>query len=257
MTYTVVSFHAHPDDESLLTAGTLARAAADGHRVVLVVATAGEAGLAADASGLGGRRTRELADSARAIGATRVEVLGYPDGRFGDIDPEIAAARLAEILREERADVLTTYDRAGGYGHPDHVQVHRVGRRAAELAGTPVVLEATIDRTLIARLLGVLRRVPGPMPDLPTLGRGLHRAHGPDPPRRRTPSPAREAGLDARARQPDRWRSRAAHAHPAAPAAPARRPQGARSGVVPRGRSGAGSAPRGRHLRQPARRALT
>ncbi|MEP9361613.1 PIG-L family deacetylase [Nocardioides sp. CN2-186] len=167
MTYTIVSFHAHPDDESLLTAGTLARAAADGHRVVLVVATAGEAGLAADPTGLGRRRTHELAASARAIGAARVEVLGYPDGRFAETDTEEAAELLAAILREERADVLTTYDRAGGYGHPDHVQVHRVGHRAAELAGTRVLLEATIDRTLIARLLAVLRRVPASMPELP------------------------------------------------------------------------------------------
>lgn len=167
MTYTVVSFHAHPDDESLLTAGTLARAAADGHRVVLVVATAGEAGLADDATGLGHRRTRELAASAAAIGAARVEVLGYPDGRFDEIDTEQAATRLAAILSEERADVLTTYDPTGGYGHPDHVQVHRVGHRAAEIAGTRVVLEATIDRTLIARMLTVLRRLPGPMPELP------------------------------------------------------------------------------------------
>ena len=165
--FTLVSFHAHPDDESLLTAGTLARAAAEGHRVVLVVATAGEAGLADDAGGLGGRRTRELAASAAAIGVARVELLGYPDGRFGEIDLETAATRLATILTEEGADVLTTYDRAGGYGHPDHVQVHRVGLRAAEIAGTPVVLEATIDRTLIARVFAVLERVPGPMPPLP------------------------------------------------------------------------------------------
>ena len=62
---------------------------------------------------------------------------------------EHAAARLAEVLREEQADVLTTYDRHGGYGHPDHVQVHRVGVRAGVLAGTPAVLEATVSRELL------------------------------------------------------------------------------------------------------------
>ncbi len=185
--FTVVSFHAHPDDEALLTAGTLARATADGHRVVIVVATAGEAGSARrdDAEdGLGPRRRRELAASARAIGAARVEVLGYGDsggpvgyvpapdsGRFADADPEEAAVRLAQILAEERADVLTSYDAAGGYGHPDHVQVHRVAARAADLAGTPVVLEATVDRGLLApvgRILALLSRVL-PLPDIPDL----------------------------------------------------------------------------------------
>lgn len=186
--FTVVSFHAHPDDEALLTGGTLARAAAAGHRVVLVVATAGEAGLAAAGPGteLGERRTRELAASARAIGATRVEVLGYGDSGwdheatgavapFRTADPEKAAVRLAAILREEHADVLTSYDAAGGYGHPDHVQVHHVGRRAAELAGTPVLLEATLDRARVDRLFGVLRCVARvvPLPPLPDTHRAF------------------------------------------------------------------------------------
>ena len=157
MSYTLVSFHAHPDDEALLTAGTLARAAAAGHRVVLVVATAGEAGLAsaddlADGA-LGKRRTAELERSAAALGCARVEVLGYADsgmadapsgaaGAFALVSVDEAAERLAAILREESADALTIYDPAGGYGHPDHVQVHHVGIRAAEIAGTPLVLEA-------------------------------------------------------------------------------------------------------------------
>jgi LmbE family N-acetylglucosaminyl deacetylase len=88
--FTVVSFHAHPDDEALLTSGTLARAAADGHRVVIVVATAGEAGLTRDdwaADGLGSRRQAELAQSARAIGAARVEVLGHPDSGWSAATP--------------------------------------------------------------------------------------------------------------------------------------------------------------------------
>lgn len=176
MPYTLVSFHAHPDDEALLTAGTLARAAADGHRVVLVMATVGEAGLAASADRedgrLGERRVAELRDSARALGCARVEWLGYGDsgmasdpsgapGSFADADLEEAAARLAAILEEEGADVLTVYDPAGGYGHPDHVQVHRVGTRAAELAGTRVVLEATVDRRLLRRALALVARLPG------------------------------------------------------------------------------------------------
>ena len=176
MAYTLVSFHAHPDDEALLTAGTLARAAAEGHRVVIVVATAGGAGLASSvvlAEGpLAQRRMAELRESALAVGCARVECLGYDDSGmagapsgaphpFARADRDEAATRLAVLLREERADVLTVYDPAGGYGHPDHVQVHHVGTRAAALAGTPVVLEATVDRRLLLRALRAVRWLPG------------------------------------------------------------------------------------------------
>ncbi len=177
--FTVVSFHAHPDDEALLTGGTLARAAADGHRVVLVTATAGEAGLAADRYGTGvelaARRRAELDASAAALGCQRVELLGYADsgmdGRcggdaaFARVDVDAAGARLASLLREERADVLTVYDAHGGYGHPDHVAVHRVGLRAARLAGTRVVLEATVDRTSLLRGARAVEHLPGIPPE--------------------------------------------------------------------------------------------
>jgi LmbE family N-acetylglucosaminyl deacetylase len=87
-----------------------------------------------------------------------VEFLGYTDsgmmgeasndgdGTFWTASVEEAAEKLAAILREENADVLTVYDDHGGYGHPDHIQVHRVGVRAAELAGTERVYQATINR---------------------------------------------------------------------------------------------------------------
>ncbi len=168
MAHTLVTFHAHPDDESLLTAGTMAKAAAAGHRVVLVVATLGEVGEAAATfrnadGGLGSVRRAELQRSADLLGVARVVVLGYADSgsrplgtgeapgpnTFAGADPHEAAGRLAAVLREEAADVLTTYDPNGGYGHPDHLQVHVVGRLAGELAGTPVVLEATINRDLM------------------------------------------------------------------------------------------------------------
>ena len=176
MRRTIVSFHAHPDDEALLCAGTLAKAVALGHRVVLVSATDGAAGLAASAFGtpaeLGAHRVAELHRSAAAIGASRVVLLGYADsGLHGEVEPgpgvspfaradvAEAARRLAAVLREEEADVLTGYDLTGGYGHPDHVQVHHVGAAAAELAGTPVVLEATVDRDLLLRALHLVRRL--------------------------------------------------------------------------------------------------
>lgn len=169
--------HAHPDDEALLTGGTIARLGEEGHRTVLVTATDGAAGLAAAAS-LGGRalsavRAAELEKSARALGVARLEMLGYPDsGLHGDVAPgaggpsggrapfaamdvDTVAARVAEVLESESADVVVGYDAAGGYGHPDHVQVHRVARRAAQLAGTPVLLEATVPREPMARVVRI------------------------------------------------------------------------------------------------------
>ncbi|WP_219412690.1 PIG-L family deacetylase [Pseudonocardia nigra] len=165
---TIVSFHAHPDDESIGSAGTLARAAAAGHRVVLVFATRGELGepvpgVLAPGEPLAMRRSAECYASAAAIGAKRVEFLGYTDsGMMGEPtndapycfwqgDIEHAARRLAVILDEEEPDVLTIYDDNGGYGHPDHIQVHRVGRRAAELSAVPVVAQGTINRDWMIR----------------------------------------------------------------------------------------------------------
>ena len=163
---TLVCFHAHPDDEAIATGGTMALAAEQGHRVVLVVATRGEhgepvEGALADGEPLWQRRITETFAAAEVLGASRVEFLGYVDSgmmgeptndfpyAFWQADVEQAAHRLAAILREEGADVLTVYDDHGGYGHPDHIQVHRVGMRAAELCRTPVVLQATMNRDRI------------------------------------------------------------------------------------------------------------
>jgi len=165
---TLVTFHAHPDDESIATGGVMAKAAEEGHRVVLAVATRGEHGEVADGfldpgEELGQRRVQETLACAEVLGVARVEFLGYVDsgmvgtpendlpGSFWQADVEEAAGRLAAILTEEKADVLTVYDENGNYGHPDHIQVHRVGVRAAELAGTPRVYMSTINRNHVAR----------------------------------------------------------------------------------------------------------
>lgn len=189
----MVSFHAHPDDESITTGGVIADAAARGHRVVLVFATRGELGevapgfLAPDEA-LWQRRVAESHAAAEILGAQRVAFLGYRDsgmmgeptneapGSFWSADVEEAAGRLAAILREERADVLTIYDERGNYGHPDHVQVHRVGGRAAELAGTPHVFEATMNRDHIIRVMREGRQrgeVPPDMPDADEIDLGV------------------------------------------------------------------------------------
>lgn len=169
---TLVSFHAHPDDESIATGGLLARASEAGHRVVLVFATRGELGepvdgVLAEGEQLTLRRTAECFRSAEVLGVHRVEFLGWTDSGmigldtndvpwcFWQADIDHAAARLALILQEEGADVLTVYDDHGGYGHPDHIQVHRVGTRAAELAGTPVVAQSTMNRDEILRSMAM------------------------------------------------------------------------------------------------------
>lgn len=171
---TIVSFHAHPDDESIGTGGTLARAAAAGHRVVLVLATRGERGeptpgVLAEGEMLWERRIVETMSSAEILGVQRVEFLGYVDsGMMGEpsnefpycfwqADVDRAAHRLAAILREEDADILTVYDDFGGYGHPDHIQVHRVGLRAAQLAGTPEVFQGTMNNDHIRRSIQAIR----------------------------------------------------------------------------------------------------
>jgi LmbE family N-acetylglucosaminyl deacetylase len=167
---TLVVFHAHPDDEAIATGGAMARAAAEGHRVVLVVATGGELGEVApgvldEGEDLATRRAIELERAGEALGVARIEFLGYQDsgmageptntapGAFAAAQLDEAAARLAAILEEEDAEVLTIYDENGNYGHPDHIQVHRVGARAGELAGTPRVYEATVNRDHLIELM--------------------------------------------------------------------------------------------------------
>lgn len=171
---TIVSFHAHPDDESIGTGGTLARAASEGHRVVLVFATRGECGEVADGfldegETLGSRREAECHASAEILGASRIEFLGYRDSgmmgeptnddptSFWQADVDEAADRLAAVLVAEQADVVTVYDDHGGYGHPDHIQVHRVGLAAAERAGTPHVLEGTMNRDHLMAMMAAAR----------------------------------------------------------------------------------------------------
>ena len=184
MSHTAVFFHAHPDDEAIATSGTMAKAAAAGHRVVLVVATKGEhgeveEGYLRDGETLAERRVVETAEAARIVGAARHEFLGYTDSGmigtpeneaaecFWQADIDEAAKRLADILMEEDADVLTVYDENGNYGHPDHIQVHRVGIRAAEMAGTKKVYENTVDRDYVQDLMKRAKEFGVDIPDVP------------------------------------------------------------------------------------------
>lgn len=125
-----------------------------------------------------GDRLTELRSSADILGVHRVEFLGYADSGYGEVFPpdppgrvrfaradiEEAAQRLAAILRDEDADLLLSYQPNGGYGHRDHVRVHRVGKRAAQLAQTPRILEATMPREMLVRVAGIAEflRLPAP-----------------------------------------------------------------------------------------------
>ncbi|MEO7269518.1 MAG: PIG-L family deacetylase [Knoellia sp.] len=160
---TIVFLHAHPDDEASGTSGTMTRLSREGHRVVVAYGTGGEHGSAPEdlpeGMSLADHRRGEAEASARVTGAERIVWLGYLDSgmhgwdqnshelSFHSADLDEAAGRLVEVLDEEDADVLVTYDWHGGYGHPDHIKVHQVAYRAADLATQrPRLLETTMNR---------------------------------------------------------------------------------------------------------------
>ena len=152
--------HAHPDDESIGTGATIARYAAEGAHVTLVTCTLGELGeiippelahLAVDRENrLGAYRMTELAAACAALGLADQRILGGPGrwrdsgmmglksnddpGCFWQADVAQAAAELARIIRDVRPQVLVSYDERGFYGHPDHIQAHRVAGAAITLA---------------------------------------------------------------------------------------------------------------------------
>jgi N-acetyl-1-D-myo-inositol-2-amino-2-deoxy-alpha-D-glucopyranoside deacetylase len=152
-----MTVHAHPDDESIGTGGTMAKAVAAGHRVVLVTCTRGEMGeivvpeldTPENHRRLGELRAVELERAMAQLGVTEWENLGYHDsdmmGRAGNHDPrsfwradlDEAAGRLVWLIRRLQPDVITTYNDFGGYGHPDHIRAHDVTVRAFPRAGDP------------------------------------------------------------------------------------------------------------------------
>jgi LmbE family N-acetylglucosaminyl deacetylase len=177
---TLMAVHAHPDDEVLSTGGVLASAAAEGIRTVLVTCTNGEQG-----DGPGGVkpgepghdeaqvrevRLAELRASAALLGISDVELLGYSDsgmvgweanGRpevFANVPVEEAGARLAALMEQYRPDVVVTYDENGGYGHPDHIQAHRITVEAIRSSGIPAKFyHAAISRARFTALFADLR----------------------------------------------------------------------------------------------------
>jgi N-acetyl-1-D-myo-inositol-2-amino-2-deoxy-alpha-D-glucopyranoside deacetylase len=169
--------HAHPDDETVGTGATMAHYAAAGVHVTLVTCTLGEEGeihvprlaqlAAAAGDQLGGYRLVELERACAALGVTDHRLLGgvgrYRDsGMMGEpanrhprafwgADLDVAAGELLEVIREVRPQVAVTYDSFGGYGHPDHIQAHRVTMRAVELARSEGVAPAKVYWTAVPR----------------------------------------------------------------------------------------------------------
>jgi N-acetyl-1-D-myo-inositol-2-amino-2-deoxy-alpha-D-glucopyranoside deacetylase len=155
MAHTLMTIHAHPDDETIGTGGTMAKAVRAGHRVVVVTCTRGEMGEIVvkemdtpdNHRRLGEIRARELEAAMNDLGVTEWDNLGYRDsdmmGRAGNNDPrsfwqadlDEAARRLTWMIRTYRPDVVTTYNAYGGYGHPDHIRVHDVAIRAVPRSG--------------------------------------------------------------------------------------------------------------------------
>ena len=154
---TLMTVHAHPDDETIGTGGTMARAVREGRRVVLITCTRGEMGeiVVPDLDTpdnhrrLGELRAVELERAMGALGVTEWDNLGYRDsdmmGRAGNQDPRCfwqadideAIGRATWMVRRYRPDVMTTYNDFGGYGHPDHIRSHVVAVGAFERAGDP------------------------------------------------------------------------------------------------------------------------
>ncbi|MBV9546716.1 MAG: PIG-L family deacetylase [Chloroflexi bacterium] len=147
---TLVAVHAHPDDETITTGGTLARYSAAGVRTVVVTCTRGDLGWlnGVEADDVGELRTRELEAALRTLGVSRLVHLDYLDsgmpgtpenqrvGAFCAAPLDEAAGRLEQVLIQERPDVLIAYDETGGYGHPDHVRAHQVAVAAYRRTAT-------------------------------------------------------------------------------------------------------------------------
>jgi LmbE family N-acetylglucosaminyl deacetylase len=158
---TLMAVHAHPDDEASTTGGILAKYSAEGIRTVLVTCTNGELGDTPDtAAGEQGHaddhdteavvalRTRELEESCRVLGVSHLEMLGYHDsgmegwpqndapGSFWSTPVDEAARPLVALLEKYSPDVVITYDDYGFYGHPDHIQAHRITMAALEATGS-------------------------------------------------------------------------------------------------------------------------
>jgi len=179
---TLMAVHAHPDDEATGTGGVLAKAAAEGIRTVLVTCTDGRCGDGPDGAKPGepghdpaaviALRRAELEQSCAVLAVAHLELLDYADsgmmgwdansapGAFWTTPVDEAASRLAELMRQYQPDVVVTYDENGFYGHPDHIQAHRITMAAVAETGLPAkVYWTTVPRSAFERFAQVMREL--------------------------------------------------------------------------------------------------
>jgi LmbE family N-acetylglucosaminyl deacetylase len=177
---TLMVVHAHPDDEATGTGGILARCAAEGIRTVLVTCTNGACGdgpggvkpgqAGHDPAAVIKLRQRELEASCAVLKVSDLELLGYADsgmmgwanngapGSFWTTPVADAAARLGDLMQRYQPDVVVTYDQNGFYGHPDHIQTHRVTMDAVASTGVPAkVYWTTAPRSRMQEFGEVMR----------------------------------------------------------------------------------------------------
>ena len=226
----LVCVHAHPDDEAIWTGGLLARWTDGGGQAAVVTCTDGEAGAASD--GPAGTRLAELGRALAILGTAPARLLGYKDsgmpaagdpGSFWRADLDEAVGRLVGHLRQLRPDVLVAYDAAGIYGHPDHIQAHRVGLLAAEACGSaalyraagpawrpPRVYLVTVPRSVI-QLAGR---------ELADIGLPAGLRLGADPATLGTPDERLTTTLDVRPWLDRKWAAMRAHASQLGPGSP-------------------------------------
>jgi LmbE family N-acetylglucosaminyl deacetylase len=180
-TLTLMAVHAHPDDEATGTGGVLARAAAEGIRTVLVTCTDGGCGDGPggvkpgepghDPAAVVAMRQIELEKSCAVLGVTDLELLGYADSgmlgwsandaphAFWNTPVDVAAARLADLMRTYRPDVVVTYDENGFYGHPDHIQAHRITMAAVAEVEPAKTYWTTAPRSKMAEFGAIMREL--------------------------------------------------------------------------------------------------
>ena len=184
----ILLVHAHPDDETINNGATMALYADRGAQVTLITCTRGEEGevlvpglahLASTAQDLlGDHRETELADAMKALGISDYRFLGAPTVKFRDsgmmgtepnnrpdvfwqADVDTAAAILVKVIEEIQPHILITYDEFGGYGHPDHIQAHRVAMRAAELSTWQIqkIYWNTMPKSVIAQGMEKMKEI--------------------------------------------------------------------------------------------------
>lgn len=149
----IMGVFAHPDDETFSMAGTFRRYHDQGVRTALVCATRGEAGEISDpalATGenLGQIREQELSEACRIMGVDDLSLLNYRDGALQAADPTEATGRLVRQIRRLRPQVLVTFAANGGYGHPDHMAIHRLTVAAFQQAADPACYPEQIEEGL-------------------------------------------------------------------------------------------------------------